>query len=125
MEFLSHFDKLDSEMDEIDDEMKKLDRLLTDPETQKEENRLQQKELGRMYARKLLEYNKKDSDLKTLLNKMVVYIMFLVTPSENLENKAIEIFENQNKLAYYKSILEERRARIRDKDKITEDNRWS
>jgi ParB-like chromosome segregation protein Spo0J len=122
-EFLSHFDKLVSEMAVIDDVMKKLRRLLTDSETQKEENRLQRKELGRMYARKLREYNKKDFDLRILLNKMAAYTAFLVAPSQNLENKAIEMFENLNKLAYYKSILDERRARIRDKDMITEDNR--
>jgi hypothetical protein len=123
-EFLSHFDKLVSKMEEIDDEMKKLGRLLTDSKTQKEENCLQRKELGRKYARKLREFNKKDFDLRILLNKMAAYTEFLVTPSQNLENKAIEMFENLNKLAYYKSILDERRARIRDKDKIT-DNMWS
>jgi ParB-like nuclease domain len=116
-EFLIRFDKLVLEMDKIDDEMKKLGRLLTDPETQKEENRLQRKELGMMYVRELREYNKKESDLRILLNKMAVYAVILVTPSQNLENKAIEIFENLNQLAYYESILDERRARARDKGK--------
>jgi ParB-like chromosome segregation protein Spo0J len=115
-DFCSDFNRLDSEMDKIDFEMKKLQGLLTDSVMQKEENRLKRKELGKIYRCKLLEHNKKDSELRILLLKMAAHAAFLVAPSHSkLEYKALKMFENLKELAHYESMLDERKARARDK----------